>query len=95
MLQKNIMTKHFNHMNCDERVAVPVLFEARPKGQSRVTLSQSNFIRQRTSMHHVQRSTSLLKRLTKTQSKRQMTQKQLPNVPEMAIQRNSVQHYQI
>ena len=38
-------SKQFNHVNCNQNVGCPVLFVARPKGQSRVTIMQTKEIR--------------------------------------------------
>ena len=68
MLMKS-SSKQFNHVNCNQSVDTPVLFEARPNGQSRVTLTQAMIIRNQISLIRQQKNTALIRKLTRRQSK--------------------------
>ena len=62
-------SKQFNHINCNQTVFNPILFEARPKGQSRVTMTQTKIIREQTSLIRQQTNTVLIRKLTRKQTK--------------------------
>ena len=95
MLQKNLATKHFNHINCNQKLGQPILYQARPKGQSRKTSRQKKLIRDITSITHVQKCTSLFKKLSIAQSQRMKSQVKLPNLPDLAVNKQGLSNFSI